>query len=73
MPLFEYVCRDCDKPFEAFVTTERKAQCPSCQGENLAKLLSTLGMVGTGGSARADACAAPAPMCGARGGRCGCS
>jgi putative FmdB family regulatory protein len=73
MPLFEYQCRDCEKPFEAFVTAERKAECPACHGTNLSKLLSTLGMVGTGASASAEACAAPAPMCGARGGRCGCN
>ena len=73
MPLYEFVCRDCDKPFEAFVTADRKAECPSCHGENLAKLLSRLGMVSAGAS-RSDmaSCAAPAPMCGAQGGRCGC-
>jgi len=73
MPLFEYQCRDCEKPFEAFVTGERVPACPSCGGANLLKLLSTLGMVGTSASARADACGAPAPMCGARGGKCGCN
>ena len=71
MPLFEYMCRDCEKPFEAFVTTDRRAACPSCRGENLSKLLSRLGMV-SAGSSRETACAAPAPMCGAQGGRCGC-
>jgi putative FmdB family regulatory protein len=71
MPLFEYLCRDCEKPFEAFVTAERKPACPSCRGENLSKLLSRLGMV-SAGSAQPSSCAAPAPMCGAQGGRCGC-
>ena len=71
MPLFEYVCRDCEKPFEAFVTADRKPACPSCQGENLSKLLSRIGMVSTG-SSQPSSCAAPAPMCGAQGGRCGC-
>ena len=73
MPLFEYLCRDCNKPFEAFVTAERRPVCPSCSGDNLSKLLSRVGMVGVA-SARstADACPMPAPMCGAQGGRCGC-
>jgi putative FmdB family regulatory protein len=71
MPLFEYVCRDCEKPFEAFVTADRKAECPTCHGANLSKLLSRLGMVGVSAS-QPSSCAAPATMCGAQGGRCGC-
>jgi putative FmdB family regulatory protein len=71
MPLFEYECRDCGKPFEAFVTAERVPECPACHGQNLAKLLSSPGMVGVA-SARSDGCTMPsAPACG--GGRCGCA
>ena len=71
MPLFEYQCRDCTKPFEAFVTADRTPSCPACQGTNLLKLLSRPGMVGTA-SARSEGCAMPsAPACG--GGRCGCA
>ncbi|HVL68665.1 MAG TPA: zinc ribbon domain-containing protein [Vicinamibacterales bacterium] len=73
MPLFEYQCRDCEKPFETFVTVDRKAACPSCGSENLLKLLSRLGMVGAGASQAEAACEMPAPMCGAQGGRCGCA
>ena len=73
MPLFEYQCRDCEKPFEAFVTAERTPECPACHGTNLAKLLSSPGMVGVAAApARTEGCAMPsAPMCG--GGRCGCA
>jgi putative FmdB family regulatory protein len=71
MPLFEYQCRDCEKPFEAFVTSDRKAACPTCGSENLRKMLSRLGMVGTT-AVKQDTCAAPAAMCGAQGGHCGC-
>lgn len=72
MPLFEYQCRDCGKPFEAFVTAERTPACPACHGVNLSKLLSRLGMVGTSSSSTpSDGCAMPQmPMCGT--GRCGC-
>jgi putative FmdB family regulatory protein len=71
MPLFEYECRDCGKPFEAFVTADRVATCPSCEGTNLRKLLSRLGMVGVS-SSRSEGCAMPSsPVCG--GGRCGCA
>jgi putative FmdB family regulatory protein len=72
MPLFEYECRDCGKPFEAFVTADRAAACPACEGTNLTKLLSRLGMVGVAAAPRGEGCATPAaPMCG--GGRCGCA
>jgi putative FmdB family regulatory protein len=69
MPLFEYHCRDCGRDFEAFVTGDRKAACPACQGANLGKLLSRPGIVGAG--ERSD----PAPAfggCGAGGASCAC-
>jgi putative FmdB family regulatory protein len=73
MPIFEYRCQDCEKPFEAFVTTQRQPECPACHGTNLAKLLSSPGMVGAGNgrAESAGACATPAmPGCGM--GSCGC-
>jgi putative FmdB family regulatory protein len=73
MPIFEYQCRDCEKPFEAFVTAERTPECPACHGANLVKLPSSPGMVGvTGGRTDAgEACRMPSmPGCGAGG--CGC-
>jgi putative FmdB family regulatory protein len=72
MPLFEYECRDCGKPFEAFVTASRTAACPACEGTNLTKLLSSPGMVGVAAAPRSESCGRPAaPVCG--GGRCGCA
>ena len=71
MPLFEYECRDCGKPFEAFVTADRAPECPACHGHDLTKLLSSPGMVGVA-SARSEGCAMPsARACG--GGQCGCA
>ncbi len=31
MPIFEYVCLECDHGFEALVYGEEKAQCPKCK------------------------------------------
>jgi len=71
MPLFEYECRDCGKPFETFVTADREPHCPACQGQNLAKQLSSPGMVGSAAT-RSETCNRPsAPTC--SGGRCGCA
>jgi putative FmdB family regulatory protein len=71
MPLFEYECRDCGKPFELFVTAERVPACPGCHGANLAKRLSSPGMVGATSSARREGNSMPAAS-GCGGGRCGC-
>jgi len=30
MPIYEYVCKDCEKPFEALVYGSEKASCPHC-------------------------------------------
>ena len=67
MPLFEYQCQDCDRRFEAFVTRDRTAECPSCCGSRLRKLLSSPGMVGAGARREAEAM----PSCGA-GDACAC-
>jgi putative FmdB family regulatory protein len=40
MPLFEYVCRDCHRAFEALVTASRLPACPACQSQALDKQLS---------------------------------
>ena len=69
MPLFEYACRGCGHQFEAFVTAARTAHCPSCEGTDLQKQLSSPGMVGTGGRVEREAI----PACKAQGGHCACS
>ena len=72
MPLFEYECRDCGRTFEAFVTTQRAAGCPACQGTNLKKLLSSPGMVGVSADPGAKDASFPAGSCGAGGAGCAC-
>lgn len=69
MPLFEYECRDCGRHFEAFVTKDRRPECPACQGHELQKRLSRPGMVGSAGRPETEAI----PACRAQGGHCGCS
>jgi putative FmdB family regulatory protein len=70
MPLFEYACRDCGREFEAFVTQDRTPACPACQGANLAKLLSSPGMVGA--AAGKTPSFASNGGCGAGGNSCAC-
>lgn len=41
MPLYEYLCRDCDKQIEILVRSEQeKPECPDCGSDKLMKLLS---------------------------------
>ena len=40
MPIFEYVCRDCENHFEAIVQGANTPACPSCQSTALEKQLS---------------------------------
>jgi putative FmdB family regulatory protein len=71
MPIFEYACRDCGRQFEAFVTASRTASCPGCSGENLSKLLSRPGMVGSG-EQRTGPSMPAGGGCGAGGASCAC-
>jgi putative FmdB family regulatory protein len=40
MPIYEYVCKQCDKKFEALVRASTTVACPSCKGTALEKQLS---------------------------------
>ena len=52
MPIFEFVCVDCGKPFEALVFTTSKigeVACPSCKSQNITKKISTFASRLSGG------------------------
>jgi putative FmdB family regulatory protein len=74
MPIYEYVCADCARPFETLVRRFGEAvDCPHCGSGSVEKQLSTFA-VGAASSAPAaacgqGACAEPAGGCGA--GACG--
>jgi len=40
MPIYEYECRGCGHQFERLVRTGDTPACPSCQGQDLERLLS---------------------------------
>src|SRR5437660_8154057 len=40
MPIFEYICKECDHQFEALVFGNKKASCPKCSSKNLVQQLS---------------------------------
>ena len=44
MPIYEYACRGCGHEFEQLVRTGDTPACPSCQGQDLERLLSHVSM-----------------------------
>ena len=62
MPIYEYVCNDCDQEFEKLVPfsqTEKAPICPQCQSENTKKKVSVFASAAsqtTGGFSGASSC-----------------
>jgi len=55
MPLFEYECRACGHHFEYLTRDGRSPACPSCEGEDLQKLLSVFAVGAAGQPSTRDA------------------
>jgi putative FmdB family regulatory protein len=41
MPIYDYACRHCGRKFELLVLTATVEACPSCQSQDLERLLSS--------------------------------
>src|SRR5882724_1602887 len=63
MPIYEYICKECDHEFEAIVYGSQKAACPKCQSKQLAPQLSVFA-VSAKGSSTPRASAGPCGSCG---------
>ena len=49
MPIYEYVCQDCDEKYEKFVrssTAKVELICPKCGGQHAEKAFSVFGAIG---------------------------
>jgi putative FmdB family regulatory protein len=51
MPIFEYVCKECQHEFEALVFGQQKAECPKCQSRKLEPQLSVFAVSTKSGTA----------------------
>ena len=51
MPIFEYVCKDCNHEFEALVYGKDQAECPKCHSGKLEPQLSVFAVAAKGASA----------------------
>jgi putative FmdB family regulatory protein len=50
MPIFEYVCKECEHEFEALVFGKQKAECPKCQSKKLEPQLSVFAISAKSGA-----------------------
>jgi putative FmdB family regulatory protein len=53
MPIYEFVCADCGKPFEQLVLSVSRINeitCPTCASQNVTKKISTFASKLSGGS-----------------------
>jgi len=72
MPIFEYVCKQCNHQFEALVYGKQKAECPKCHTKKLEPQLSVFA-VSAKGPSRSAASAGPCGTCGDSRGAGACS
>ena len=73
MPIYEYVCMQCESHFEELVRNGVDPACPDCGAENVRRQLSVFASVAAGGSSQPSF--GPAPRSGGGGccgGGCGC-
>jgi len=54
MPIFEYICNQCQRPFEALVMGSQKAICPDCGSDDLDQKFSTYAVKNSGSGWRAE-------------------
>ncbi len=64
MPIFEYICQECQHEFETIVFGRDKAQCPKCQSRKLSPQLSVFAVSAKGS---AGSSTAPSGACGSCG------
>ncbi len=67
MPIYEYVCMECESHFEELVRNDEEPDCPDCTSENVRRQLSVFARHGA-----ADQLTSGFSGGGCCGGSCGC-
>ena len=67
MPIFEYICKECEHEFEALVFGKQKAECPKCQSKELEPQLSVFAVSAKSGAATQPSMPAASGPCGSCG------
>jgi putative FmdB family regulatory protein len=51
MPVYEYICKDCQKEFSQVLTVKehdtKKIQCPKCKSEKVEKVIELVTVIGS--------------------------
>lgn len=63
MPIFEYVCRECNHRFETIVLGQQKPRCPKCESKRLEQQISKFAVAGDR-SEQVSTETTPCGMCG---------
>ncbi len=58
MPIYEYVCKECNRSFEALVIGSREPECPHCHSRQLEQQISSFAV---GAAARRGSCSSALP------------
>jgi putative FmdB family regulatory protein len=64
MPLYEYVCDECQHPFEALIFGDAQPECPACHGKKLQRQLSLPARPPSESASLPAACRSSDPPCG---------
>lgn len=64
MPIFEYVCKECQHEFEALVFGKGKAECPKCHSKKLEPQLSVFAVSAKGASGATSPAGGACGSCG---------
>ena len=71
MPIYEYTCKSCEKPFEKLVRSANEADagvaCPACGSKRTERAMSVFAVSSVEGGGRKSSLPAGGPGCG----RCG--
>jgi putative FmdB family regulatory protein len=69
MPIYEYVCMECESHFEELVRGSEQVHCPDCEATNVSKQFSSFAVHGVTKSTAKVASGGSGGCCG---GSCGC-
>jgi putative FmdB family regulatory protein len=64
MPIFEYVCKECEHQFEAIVLGSQTPKCPKCESRKLEQQLSRFAVGGGKAPAATKGEVGPCGSCG---------
>ena len=70
MPIYEYVCMECESHFEELVRNGEAVSCPDCEGSKVKRQFSVFATHGTAGQPSFGEMTSGGGCCG---GSCGCN